>query len=481
MKKILFILLCVLSFVGIVCADTQIEYEWGKYAPADDAIYNDFVFKNNQMKALFFSYDGLLLINMDEKASQLDQKDLDDLSFKHSDHFSFVDDELLHLTYDSDEDAFILNVYDMELNLLNTQLVEGSNSEDSRFLSLKSENDKYFVWGFNIYDKKEKSIVNFEDVIMTAPSFEVFKEDNSDENFIKCFNEVLGGTHLLQMLMFFSGDENIPNDIVDFNYQNGYLSIIYYDENEDKYGVTIFDKDMELVFDDLVSSISIPHFLFRNDFFYIFENILVSEEDEDGNPVTQLMMYEYNYKGEKNGEFDLTMSSDSELRFDGNLIRWGREIYNVVPTDDGFLITTHTVVSLKAMDPTINEDDVINGTMPTIQKYSFVYNVETKENDNGTILVDKTISKTGEEITYVVEPKKGFRLDKVIITDEAGNVIEIKDNKFTMPSSNVIIEAVFVVDNPNTGVFISIGASLLFIIAAVGIVVLNRTKVQKYE
>ena len=60
--------------------------------------------------------------------------------------------------------------------------------------------------------------------------------------------------------------------------------------------------------------------------------------------------------------------------------------------------------------------------------------------------------------------KDGYKLDKVIVIDDRGETIEIKEDSFIMPNSNVTIEAIFIVDNPNTSVFIGIGIGIGFLI-----------------
>ena len=43
----------------------------------------------------------------------------------------------------------------------------------------------------------------------------------------------------------------------------------------------------------------------------------------------------------------------------------------------------------------------------------------------------------------MVTPDEGYELDTLIVKDTNGNVIEVKDNTFNMPESDVIIIAAF--------------------------------------
>lgn len=108
-----------------------------------------------------------------------------------------------------------------------------------------------------------------------------------------------------------------------------------------------------------------------------------------------------------------------------------------------------------------------------MQKYTPIFSIDKKIDGNGTIEVIEQ-SKSGDKITYKITPKDGYKLDKIVIKDSNGNIIEVKDNEFIMPSSNVSIEAIFVVDNPNTSTNIYISISILLLI--IGILTIKKYK-----
>ncbi len=82
-------------------------------------------------------------------------------------------------------------------------------------------------------------------------------------------------------------------------------------------------------------------------------------------------------------------------------------------------------------------------------KLKIEYEIEKKVTGNGTITITPTAG-AGQGVTIEVKPDKGYVLSEVKVTDEAGNIIKVTDYKFTMPSSNVLVEAVFI-ENPDTG------------------------------
>lgn len=83
------------------------------------------------------------------------------------------------------------------------------------------------------------------------------------------------------------------------------------------------------------------------------------------------------------------------------------------------------------------------------------YPVTVKDSDNGTVTIAKEDqwANDGEKITVTVTPDDAYMLDKLVITDKAGNELEFVDNgdgtyTFTMPKGAVTITATFVED-PN--------------------------------
>ena len=97
-----------------------------------------------------------------------------------------------------------------------------------------------------------------------------------------------------------------------------------------------------------------------------------------------------------------------------------------------------------------------------VQIYKVFYNIYTKTDGNGEVKVSQNTADGGDGVTFEVIPREGYVLSAVKVTDALGNVITFTDYKFTMPSADVTIEAVFVkaATNPNTkdliGLFITL-------------------------
>ena len=91
-----------------------------------------------------------------------------------------------------------------------------------------------------------------------------------------------------------------------------------------------------------------------------------------------------------------------------------------------------------------NEQGVSNSCDKHLIKYSKKYNIEIKESENGSIKVENSSSYANSSVKYTAEAKDGFVLEKIIVKDRDDNTIEINDNSFVMPYSDVTIEAEFV-------------------------------------
>ena len=62
---------------------------------------------------------------------------------------------------------------------------------------------------------------------------------------------------------------------------------------------------------------------------------------------------------------------------------------------------------------------------------------------NGTVTADKEFAAEGETVTLTVAPTEGYELDTLTVTDAEGNAVAVESNAFTMPASNVTVEATF--------------------------------------
>ena len=96
------------------------------------------------------------------------------------------------------------------------------------------------------------------------------------------------------------------------------------------------------------------------------------------------------------------------------------------------------------------------------------YNVNVNAVDGVLIKAGKETAQMGDDVTLEVTESAGYKVTKITFTGADGKEVEIKDNKFTMPASNVTITAVvekipYTVDikkDPNINYFNGVNVSL---------------------
>jgi len=72
------------------------------------------------------------------------------------------------------------------------------------------------------------------------------------------------------------------------------------------------------------------------------------------------------------------------------------------------------------------------------------YTVTINGTANGTVTADKTTNvHYGDEVTLTVTPAEGYELDVLTVKDANNNNVDVNNNKFNMPASNVTVTATF--------------------------------------
>lgn len=120
-------------------------------------------------------------------------------------------------------------------------------------------------------------------------------------------------------------------------------------------------------------------------------------------------------------------------------------------------------------------DNNINVYTTTKSLNSIIDNTE-EVSDSFDILIEDNLNtntdyygiKVGQYVKLDFLNKNGYTIENLIIKDSLGNEIEIVDNGFVMPSSNVFIEVLYTTINPNTNAFnISFVMMVLLLIGSV--------------
>ncbi len=74
--------------------------------------------------------------------------------------------------------------------------------------------------------------------------------------------------------------------------------------------------------------------------------------------------------------------------------------------------------------------------------------------ENGAVTPDKELAFAGDTVTLTVEPDTGYVLETLTVTDANGDPVEVTDNTFVMPASNVTVTATFVKGTLSDGYYL---------------------------
>ncbi len=146
----------------------------------------------------------------------------------------------------------------------------------------------------------------------------------------------------------------------------------------------------------------------------------------------------------------------------------------ITPSNNGFMVYKGevNVPILDIITGNLEEEAYFN---LYAEAYDILREINTKVIGKGDISITNK-SKSGEKVTYSVTPKKGYSLSHIKITDADGNTVEINENSFIMPSSDVTIEVTFNPTNPETKDIAIIGTIITMLIV-LGLTIHNYKKV----
>lgn len=119
--------------------------------------------------------------------------------------------------------------------------------------------------------------------------------------------------------------------------------------------------------------------------------------------------------------------------------------------DTGYMVDTITVNSGQGkVDVTGNtfvmpaSDVVVNVTFKV--KPADKYNVKVEQTTNGSVTAEPTSQEAGKTVNLTVTPNKGYKLGTLTVKDSTGQTVQVNNNSFTMPKSEVTVTATFVED-----------------------------------
>lgn len=109
--------------------------------------------------------------------------------------------------------------------------------------------------------------------------------------------------------------------------------------------------------------------------------------------------------------------------------------------ENGKMLPGDHALILRATDKSGNATNDADYTI-TVHVEANTYTATTSA-EHGTVTLSSTTYKAGDVVTITAAADEGYELDTLTVKDAEGNAIEVKDNKFTAPSSNVTVTATF--------------------------------------
>ena len=283
-----------------------------------------------------------------------------------------------------------------------------------------------------------------------------------------------------------------------------YGTWLYYDDENDKeFVINLLGNKTELY--DLAVSLGITIYdIFEYDGYYIvygkyedgvkyiifdYDLNILYEAYNDNSSVIKMEIYNDKIYKITEGRFLEVLDMKGNLLFEYNLIESFEDLYQ----DYEFYLMKFEIVDnnlLLLYDhhmPKASNDDYTNSTRSNYNDYLFVKyrisnDVEHVISNNGVSSSEKKIDEFDREyVELKIEPKEGYIVEQVIVTDDKGNKIDVKDNKFYMPSSDVKVEVKYkygeYVPIPDT--FLSKSVTLIFIgliLVSLGLYTINYVR-----
>ena len=250
-------------------------------------------------------------------------------------------------------------------------------------------------------------------------------------------------------------------------YENGHY-ISYSIDQDNGMSVNIFNENLETVYEKKFEEFFLPPVkIYNNKIYIIDEESVLNIYDLKGNVLFTRNLY-------------LDMN---ELYKDHYLYpcRIDVEHNNLVIQFEHYL---NDPKGMKAR--TFDKNNIFDmgrqGSSLVAVKFKIESDIEVVNSNNGEAIGEKKIDEFDREYVELrIEPKAGYIVDEVIVTDVNGNKIEVKDNKFYMPMSDVKVEVKYeygeYVPIPDT--FLSKSVTLIFIgliLVSLGLYTINYVR-----
>ena len=372
------------------------------------------------IKYFILIFISFIPVMVDAKATFEFKDEVYDLHFlyKEKDKYYFLDNY-----YNYNEDGFI-KIFDDELELIKgDKMFDGDNSSEE--LMIKS---KYFNKFYNYYSQDNSIAIDYDtnriyDVRFPEHDFLYYDIEN-DEYLDIDFDEDINFTRRILGKRYdvFLWAKNNNFYIYSINEINDYF-IVYY-EDEGDYFVAVLDSNLELI----------RRFSNENHIFiHVHDDLIYVLEDN-------IYLKIYNLAGDIVGR--MTIENDN--------VSSGMSCYYLAPfnmsvTGSELFINYELFMCPPSRINGNDESFYNNAKGRALEFLTLVYDINFEidkvKSNNGDFTYVEKIDESGKAyVELKITPQEGYEVDKIIVIDVNGNIIEVNDNKFYMPNSDVKIE-----------------------------------------
>ena len=244
-----------------------------------------------------------------------------------------------------------------------------------------------------------------------------FNLDFSNPEDLEMIKELLGNEYEVYKKVI---SEHIELDFISI--QNGFYIVHGFDNNEDCEFVMLFDKNANLIMEKKSEKYtdSIIH-VFDDKIYVIYNNTFFEVYDLELNLLYQINIY--------NDLDNLYKNMDCYFELE--------EFY----VKDNNLVVQYAYYMPGAIENDLKDFAKVSRPDFFVAKFRLSNDVEHIASDKGVSYSERKVDELDREYVELrIEPKAGYIVDEIIVTDAYGNRIEVNDNKFYMPSTDVKVE-----------------------------------------
>lgn len=253
--------------------------------------------------------------------------------------------------------------------------------------------------------------------------------------------EQMGVSYTYTDLLFTDKLELPTQAMIASSYKDKYY-VGYLDSENSTYMALVHDKKTNKDIDIKINGKLFFSVILGDDYFILLDSDTSTCNQKE---CKKTHMKKYNYDGKVIEEEDIMIEDNSFM---------GTSVGYV--TDGGF-----TVIAGNRPDG----KDAYTTSLIRFNKPN--KKVDKKVTGDGNVTIDKANASVGDKISFEVKPGKNYIIDSIRVVDSKGNVIEVTDNTFIMPDTDVTVEVVFKeLVNPKTGYFDYIFGAIIMISAS---------------